>query len=160
VLCDISEDSRDFALIGSDMGEPKGNRAFSESADLTSKERANEKPTLIIVEDDFLIASDLEYELKAAGYDVLGIAATSQEAVELARAKRPSMAVVDIRLAEGSDGIEAAIEMYRELNIRSVFASAHVDAATQKRGEPCVPLGWVAKPYLASSIIKMLNTPV
>jgi ActR/RegA family two-component response regulator len=131
------------------MGDPTAKRASSETAD--------GRPTLIIVEDDFLVASDLEYELKAAGYHVLGIAATLQEAVRLARAKRPSMAVVDIRLADGSDGIEAAIQMYRELNIRSVFASAHVDAATQKRGEPSCPLGWVAKPYSASSVIKVLD---
>ena len=126
-------------------------------ADAGSEHSGFDKPTLIIVEDDFIVASDLEHELRAAGYDVLGVATTSQEAIGLARDNRPAIAIVDIRLADGTDGVDAAIQLYRELNVRSIFATAHIDAITQKRAEPSFPLGWVAKPYLAYSIVEMLR---
>jgi DNA-binding NarL/FixJ family response regulator len=129
-------------------------------ADAGSEHSCFDKPTLIIVEDDFIVASDLEHELRAAGYDVLGVATTSQEAIGLARDKRPAIAIVDIRLADGTDGVDAAIQLYRELNVRSIFATAHIDAITQKRAEPSFPLGWVAKPYSVYSIVEMLRKAV
>jgi two-component system, response regulator PdtaR len=112
------------------------------------------KPTLIIVEDDLIVASDLEHELRAAGYEVLGVATTSQEAISLARDKRPSIAIVDIRLADGTDGVGAAIQLYRELNVRSIFATAHIDAITQKRGRAFVSARLGSN---ASSIVEMLK---
>jgi CheY-like chemotaxis protein len=130
-----------------------------EPANAPSDQSGHPKPTIMIVEDDLLVAYDLEYELSAAGYDVLGIATTSTEAIRLARDKHPDIAIVDIRLAEGTDGIEAAIQLYQELKIHSIFATAHLDATTQKRAEPSFPLGWVAKPYSTSTILEMLKGP-
>jgi DNA-binding NarL/FixJ family response regulator len=132
-------------------------RSSLQLADADSKLGGQDKPTLLIVEDDIIVASDLEQELRMAGYDVVGVAMTSHEAIRLARDKRPAIAIVDIRLAEGTDGVEAAIQLYRELNIRSIFATAHSDDATQKRAEPSFPLGWVAKPYSAATVVEMLK---
>lgn len=104
-------------------------------------------PRVLIVEDDFLVSGDMEAELTDAGFVVVGIATSAQEAIELAAAEEPHLVVMDIRLEGPSDGVEAAIEIFRSKGIRSLFASAYHDAETRRRAEPCAPLGWIAKPY-------------
>jgi DNA-binding NarL/FixJ family response regulator len=104
-------------------------------------------PRVLIVEDDFLVSSDMEAGLTEAGFAVVGIAASAQEAIELAAAEKPHLVIMDIRLEGPSDGVEAALEIFKTQGIRSLFASAYHDAETRRRAEPCAPLGWIAKPY-------------
>ena len=114
-------------------------------------------PCILLVEDDFLVGMEAETGLEEAGYSVAGVAATAEEAVELARARRPALVVMDIRLAGDRDGIDAALEIFRLLGIRSLFASAHVDAQVRARAEPAKPLGWVAKPYRVGTLLKAVD---
>ena len=60
---------------------------------------------------------------------------------------------MDIRLAGVRDGIDAALEIFRTLGIRSLFASAHVDAQVRARAGTARPLGWVAKPYRVEALV-------
>jgi DNA-binding NarL/FixJ family response regulator len=108
---------------------------------------------ILIVEDDFLVASDMEAALTEAGFTLAGVASSAEEAVELAKAEQPAMAVMDIRLAGKRDGIDAALELFRTLGIRCVFATAHYDDATKARAEPARPLAWVPKPYAMTSLV-------
>ena len=110
-------------------------------------------PRILVVEDDYFVALDLEGGLKAAGFAVVGPAPTAEEALALARAEKPVLAVMDIRLAGEKDGIDAALELYRELGIRSIFASAHVDASYRERAAAAQPLGWVQKPYSIATVV-------
>jgi DNA-binding NarL/FixJ family response regulator len=123
--------------------------------------RATGSPCILLVEDDFLVGMEVEAGLEGAGYEVAGIATTAEEAVELAAARRPALVVMDIRLASERDGIDAALEIFRTLGIRSLFASAHVDAQVRARAEAARPLGWVAKPYrvetLLAAVVEALN---
>ena len=84
---------------------------------------------------------------------VLGPVPTAEEAVALARTEHPVMAVMDIRFAGTKDGIDAALELYRELGIRCIFASAHVEAPYRQRAAAAQPLGWVQKPYTISAVV-------
>lgn len=111
---------------------------------------------VLVVEDDFLIALQTETALAEAGFEVIGAATTAEEAIDLARKKRPSLAVMDIRLASARDGVDAARELFKELNIRCIFATAHDDAETRRRAEPYVPLGWLAKPYTTTSLVALV----
>ena len=115
------------------------------------------KPCILIVEDDFLVGLELEMGLEEAGYEVAGVAGTAEEAAELARAREPALVVMDIRLAGRRDGVEAALEIYRTLGIRSLFASAHVDSQVRARAEPARPLGWVAKPYRVETLVRAVG---
>lgn len=104
-------------------------------------------PRILIVEDDYFIALDNEATLRAAGFDILGPAATGEEAVALALKERPALILMDIRLGGDLDGIEAAIEIQQRAGISSVFASAYADVRTRKRAAPAEPLGWLSKPF-------------
>jgi two-component system, response regulator PdtaR len=115
------------------------------------------RPCILVVEDDFLVGLELETGLEEAGYEVAGVAATADEATELAGARRPALVVMDVRLASERDGVEAAIEIYRTLGIRSLFASAHVDAQVRARAEAARPLGWVSKPYRVETLVRAVG---
>ena len=115
---------------------------------------------ILVVEDDFLIAMQTETALIDAGFDVVGTAASAEEAISLAREERPSLVVMDIRLAGERDGIDAAGQLFRELNIRCIFATAHDDAKTRERAKPFAPLGWLPKPYTAASLVALVTQAV
>lgn len=115
-------------------------------------------PVILVVEDDFFIASDVEMSLTAAGFSVCGIAASADEAVTLAKAHKPVLVIMDIRLKGMRDGVDAALELQRDLGLRCIFASAHVDKHTKARAEAAHPLGWMAKPYAMPSLVQLIET--
>jgi DNA-binding NarL/FixJ family response regulator len=124
-------------------------------------DRAPERAAgVLIVEDDFLIAMQTESALTDAGITVVGVASTAEEAVLLARQNKPVLAVMDIRLAGQRDGIEAAGDLFRELGVRCIFATAHDDQRTRSRAEPFAPLGWLAKPYTMACLIASVRQAI
>jgi two-component system, response regulator PdtaR len=108
---------------------------------------------VLVVEDDFLIALQIEEVLTAGGLQVVGTASTADEAVQLAARERPALAVMDVRLAGGQDGIDAAAELFRRFNVRSIFATANDDPKTRARAVPYAPLGWLTKPYTMTTLL-------
>jgi DNA-binding NarL/FixJ family response regulator len=127
------------------------------AADSASGGGAANPPRILIVEDDFLVATELEYQLTQAGFDVVGVATSAEDAVALAEEHEPSLAVMDVRLAGNRDGVDAAIQLFRTLGIRSIFATAHADNETMARAKTASPLGWLQKPYSSASLIKAIK---
>jgi len=111
-----------------------------------------EPDRILIVEDDLLIASEMEAALTEPGFEIVGIASTAEEAIELAGSRLPDLAVMDIRLAGDRDGVDAALELFRSHGVRSIFASAYSDRETRRRADPANPLGWLQKPYTTASL--------
>jgi CheY-like chemotaxis protein len=114
-------------------------------------------PRILVVEDDYFVALDLEGGLRDAGMQVLGPVPTAEEALALAKSERPVLVLMDIRLAGAKDGIEAALELYRDLGIRCIFASAHVEPPYRQRAAAAAPLGWVQKPYTIPAIVSAVK---
>ena len=113
---------------------------------------------ILIVEDEFLIALELENRLLDAGFEVVGIAATAEEAIFLAETEGPDLAITDIRLAGRKDGVDTAIELFTTLGLRSIFSSAHAnDPDTHDRAKSASPIGWLQKPYPASALIGLIR---
>jgi DNA-binding response OmpR family regulator len=107
---------------------------------------------ILVVEDDFLIASEIETALTDAGFEVAGTASTGEEALQLALARSATLAVMDVRLAGDLDGIDTALALFRLHGIRCIFASAYSDQEAQRRAAPAAPLGWLQKPYTMTSL--------
>jgi len=108
---------------------------------------------VLIVEDEYFVALDAEDALSAAGFVVVGITARAEEAIAMAGAEKPDIVLMDIRLVGPRDGIDAATEIRSRFGIRSLFATAHSDAATRNRGDTLAsPLGWLTKPYTRSEV--------
>jgi DNA-binding NarL/FixJ family response regulator len=113
--------------------------------------------SILIVEDDYLVASDLGAALTDAAFEVVGIAASADAALALASSTSPSVVLMDIRLAGKRDGIDAALELFQEHGIRCVFVSAHSDAEARRRAAPAMPLGWIEKPYSVATVVAFIR---
>jgi DNA-binding NarL/FixJ family response regulator len=111
----------------------------------------------LIVEDDFLVATQIESALADAGFEIAGTAASADEALELASSHRPALCVMDIRLAGSRDGVDAALELFRAHGIRCIFATAHYDHDVRSRAAGAYPLGWLQKPYTMASLVAMVR---
>ena len=113
---------------------------------------------VLIVEDDFLIASDAQSALIEAGFEVIGVAASAEEAIQIVSTRRPALVVMDIRLIGRRDGVDLALELFRKHGLRCVFATAHIDIEAQKRAEPARPLGWLPKPYRPAALVALVQS--
>ena len=104
---------------------------------------------ILIVEDEPIIALSTQADLEAAGHTVVGLAMTSDEAINLAASCHPDLVLMDIRLAEGN-GVEAAQAVHTRWAIPSLFATSHVEnsAATCHAA-----LGCLRKPYADQSLV-------
>jgi two-component system, response regulator PdtaR len=112
---------------------------------------------VLIVEDDAIVAMHLAALVAQLGHVVCAVAASATAAVERAAALRPDVVLMDIRLAEGSSGIDAARELYACQALRCIFLSANLDEATKTALLPCDPIDFVGKPILPVRLQRALN---
>ena len=103
--------------------------------------------SILIVEDEAIVAEDLAGKVRQLGYDVAGLTATGEEAVELARRQRPALVLMDIRLAGAMDGIAAAREINHECGLPVLFLTAHSDTGTIERARQAEAFGYILKPF-------------
>jgi DNA-binding NarL/FixJ family response regulator len=108
---------------------------------------------ILVVEDDFLVAMQVEATLVDAGFALAGTAASGEEAIGIVAAARPALVLMDIRLAGKMDGVDAALALFRAHGIRCIFATAHHDPEIRKRAGPAEPLGWLPKPYTMPAML-------
>jgi DNA-binding NarL/FixJ family response regulator len=111
---------------------------------------------VMIVEDESLVAEDLQTCLAKSGFDVVGIADCAESARRLANAASPDLALLDIRLKGTEDGIDIAEHLRRE-RIGFVYLTSHADAATLARARTTEPLGYVLKPFDAREMVPVLE---
>lgn len=105
--------------------------------------------TLMIVEDEALVAMVLKDVLDEAGYTVLDLTTRHAEALAVARTSRPDLALVNIKLAGGDDGIELAVQL-KALGIPVIFISGQVSRA---RSAETVAIASMPKPYNAHDMV-------
>lgn len=102
---------------------------------------------IMIVEDERIVAKDLQFRLQGLGYQVAAMASEGHDAIDKAGATRPNLVLMDIRLENGMDGIEAAEQIRNELDIPVVFLTAYADQATLARAKITEPFGYILKPF-------------
>jgi PAS domain S-box-containing protein len=102
---------------------------------------------ILIVEDETIVAMDIERGLRACGYEVVGTVGTGEEAVRLADQFRPDIVLMDIRLRGEMDGIEAGRHIRSRYQLPIVFLTAYADDATVQRAKEADPFGYLLKPF-------------
>jgi diguanylate cyclase (GGDEF)-like protein len=107
---------------------------------------------LLVVEDERIVALDLRGALEDLGYTVVGTAASSDEALRTAEARRPDLVLMDIRIAGASDGIQAASVLRSRYQLPVVYLTANADQATLERALATEPAGYLVKPYNPQSL--------
>lgn len=108
--------------------------------------------SIIIVEDEGLIAADLQGRLERAGYRVPAVAGTARQALEAIRQKSPDLILMDIRLQGDTDGIQVAEQVRREFDIPVVYLTAFEDRNTLERASQTQAFGYIKKPIDSASL--------
>lgn len=102
---------------------------------------------ILVVEDEIIIARELEVRLNKLDYDVVGIASSAREALSLTEQTKPDLVLMDIVLKGDMDGIEAAAEIQRRWRLPVIYVTAYTDENTLSRAKLTEPFGYILKPF-------------
>jgi two-component system, response regulator PdtaR len=106
---------------------------------------------ILIVEDEALVAMMLTDSLEDGGHEVMGPAATAAEALALCEAALPDLALLDVDLRAGGNGVVLARALFGRWGLPVIFASGRLVEARQARD---VALGFIRKPYEAETVLR------
>jgi CheY-like chemotaxis protein/DNA-directed RNA polymerase specialized sigma24 family protein len=127
-------------LIGADREEVDA-LVHEALSDIESQTRSS----VLIIEDEPMIAMDLETIIRDLGHEVAGIAVTADEAVALARSTKPGLVLADIQLADNSSGIDAVRDILNEVSVPVIFITAFPERLLT--GERPEPTFLITKPF-------------
>ena len=105
------------------------------------------KRSIMVVEDELIVAEDLIHLLKSLGYAVGARAATGQEAIRLCETTRPDLILMDIFLSGDMDGIQTAAIIRKRFDTPVVYITASSDETTLARAKVTEPFGYILKPF-------------
>ncbi len=108
---------------------------------------------ILIAEDEALIAEEIQDRLGRLGFEIVGIADSSDVAIKSAEATVPDLVLMDIRLKGPKDGIETAGFIREHLKIPVVYLTAHSDKSTIGRAKETAPFGYVLKPFQEKELL-------
>lgn len=111
---------------------------------------------ILVAEDNDLVALTLEEQLKGLGYDVIGVAHTGAEAIDLAARLSPDLIIMDIRMPEG-DGTEAAARINAQRSTPILMLTAYTDRETIRRAEAAGALAYLVKPVNEAELTPAIN---
>lgn len=123
--------------------------------EMSGRELAAEIATdVLIIEDEPLIGMDLETLVENLGHQVIGIARTHREAIDLAASRSPGLILADMRLADGSSGLDAVNEMLQSFEVPVIFITAYPEQLlTGDRPEPAFLIAKPFRPATVSAVI-------
>jgi CheY-like chemotaxis protein len=127
-----------------------------ELVDEAGRELAADMATdILIIEDEPLIAMDLESLVEGLGHNVTGVARTRSEAVQTAADKRPGLILADIQLADGSSGLDAVNDLLKTFEVPVIFITAYPERfLTGERPEPAF---LIAKPFQPANVSAVIS---
>lgn len=116
------------------------------------------KQSILVIEDESLVAEELSMRLEQLGYEVGGVVDNAADALSYVSIVRPDLALVDINIKGPQNGIEVARRFRAQFDVPVVFLTAHADAATLKEATATEPFGYIVKPFDKRSLAATLET--
>lgn len=107
---------------------------------------------IYIVEDDYVVAKNLSFQLESLEYQVVGISETGEEGLLTILKEKPDLVILDIDLAGVMNGIEVGKKLKEQLHIPFIYVTAHADTATMIEALPTEPWAYLAKPFNANTL--------
>nr|WP_281722731.1 ATP-binding protein [Nitrosomonas nitrosa] len=104
-------------------------------------------PRILVVEDESIVALDLQSRLIRLGYQVVGIANSGDAAIQMVAENCPNLALMDIRLRGGMDGVDTAGQLRERFGVPVIYLTAYADEPTLERAKITEPLGYLLKPF-------------
>jgi len=115
---------------------------------------------ILVVDDETVIAIELEKMLSAMGHEVVGRASSGEDAVELARCFKPDLILMDVTMPGKMDGIAAAETIKQKLGISVIFLTAYAQDDVIQRAKLAEPLGYILKPFQEDQIRAAVDVAV
>jgi CheY-like chemotaxis protein len=112
---------------------------------------------VLIVEDERIVAKDLQQTLEILGYDAFAIASSADEAIARASERCPDIVLMDIRIKGQRDGIETADMLRKRFGVPVVYLTAHADETTIERAKHTEPYGYLLKPVRSAELRSVLE---
>ena len=116
--------------------------------------------SVLIVEDERIVAKDLQQTLAAMGYATPVIASSADEAMHRAAEHVPDLVLMDIRIKGSHDGIETAEMLRGKFGVPVVYLTAHADDATLERARRTVPYGYLMKPIKPAELRSAIEVSI
>jgi len=110
------------------------------------------RPAILIVEDEIILAKDLQQTLIDLGYDAYAIASSAETALKRAGERRPDIVMMDVRIKGPLDGIQTAIILQKKFLTAIIYLTAHADEAMIERAKETEPYGYMLKPVNAAEL--------
>ena len=104
-------------------------------------------PNILIVEDENIIAMDIQFMLKNLGYKISGVVSSGEDSIKKAFNMLPDLILMDIKLKGKIDGVSAANQIYKSLRIPVVYLTAYLDNSTMDRAKETMHFGFISKPF-------------
>jgi two-component system, cell cycle sensor histidine kinase and response regulator CckA len=120
----------------------------------------DKRHAILIVEDERIVAKDLQQTLVDMGYDAFAIASSAEEALSRASERCPDLVLMDIRIKGQRDGIETAILLRERFGVPVVYLTAHADEATIARAKVTEPYGYLMKPVKSAELRSAIEVSI
>ena len=107
----------------------------------------NSKYKILIVEDEILVATDIQESLESLGYTVLGMVDTGLKSIEAVEKQLPDLILMDINLKGEMTGIQAATIISKKHDVPIIYLTANTDIDTVNKAKVALPYGYISKPF-------------
>ena len=105
------------------------------------------KTNILIVEDESIVAKDIQMSLRKLGYNVVAICSNGEDAIRAAEEHAPDLVLMDIMLKGEMSGIEAAEQIRSRFNMPIIYLTAYADEGTLSKAKITEPYGYIIKPF-------------
>jgi CheY-like chemotaxis protein len=118
------------------------------------------KPSILIVEDEAVVALDLKMQLQDLGYAISGVVHSGAAALALLAQRQPTAILMDVRLHGAMDGIATTQAIHQHYNIPVIYLTAHSDADTVRRATASGAHGYLTKPFQIEQLRASIDAAV
>lgn len=122
----------------------------------TSTIKPEKSKTILILEDEMIIAKSIKSYIEKIEYSVAGIAQNGSDAIQIAEQYKPDLAILDVVVDGDMDGIETGRELLK-LNVPFLYLTAYGDTKTRQRAKETKPLGYIIKPFNDTVILNTIK---
>lgn len=151
LLCSVEGFNRKEAASILDVSDADVGSLLTQAGEELAKQLSAD---ILIIEDEPLVAEDLEATIRDIGHRPTGVARTHKEALALVAAKRPSLVMADIHLADGSSGIDAVDDILKSMSVPVIFVTGHPEVLlTGTKPEPVFLLPKPFDPAMLKALI-------
>jgi CheY-like chemotaxis protein len=112
-----------------------------------------EAATILVVEDEVIVAEEIKEDLERGGFRVPEIIASGEEVMEAVQRVKPDLIVMDVRIKSAVDGIDAAYLARAEFPVPVIYLTAYSDAETLRRAAGTNPSAFLSKPFREEELL-------